>query len=264
MPSPASLAEQGLKALNSQDYVQAINFYTQALKQTPESPDYYIKRSTAYQRSSDYPRALEDAEKAVVLAHKRGKRELISSAQLRRGISLLMDGRVGDAGFCFEEAERKVVGEKEKNVIGVWKKKLELQLAKIDGDDVRLEVTVSAIPDVTIAAPKSEEEVKPSSSETVPSSSSLPPLAAAAAAAPTPPAGVTTPVSKIRHEWYQTAGNVVLTVYVKGVPKDKATIEIDKNSVGFPSSQTSQPIKRPIVLIFRFSGCDSFPTAHRQ
>lgn len=224
MPSPATLADQGFKALNSQNYAQAIDLYTQALQQTPESPDYYLKRSTAHQRSSNYPLALRDAEFAVVLAHKRGKRELIGNAQLRRGIALLMEGKLGDAGFCFNEAEQKVTNDKDKNLIGVWKSKLEMQLSKVDGDDVVREVTVKEIPDVEF--PKAATSFRETKNDSI----ALPQLAG------NPPMqlvteGVITPPSKIRHEWYQTATHIVLTIYVKGVPKDKASVDIKENSV---------------------------------
>jgi suppressor of G2 allele of SKP1 len=224
MPSPATLADQGSKALNSQNYAQAIDLYTQALRQTPESPDYYLKRSTAYQRSSNYASALRDAELAVVLANKRGKRELIGVAQLRRGISLLMEGKLGDAGFCFNEAEKKASNDKDKNLVGIWKGKLEMQLAKVDEDDITREVTVKEIPDVEI--PKVTSEKKDGQTgllgQTV-AQAVTPPIAH--------PKGVVTPPSKIRHEWYQTATHIVITIYVKGVPKDEATVEIKNTSV---------------------------------
>ena len=224
MPSSAVLAEHGLKALNSQDYPLAIDLYSQALQQTPESPDYYIKRSTAYQRSADYTNALKDAEIAVVLGYQRGKRELISNAQLRRGVSLFMEKRYGDAAFCIAEAERKVAGEKDRNLIGIWKNKIEIQLSKLDPDDPMREVTVSEIPDAEVPVPKKQNE-------SVPVSLSKEDRAASTTA-PLPPAqGVSTPTSRIRHEWYQTASQVVLTIYVKGVPRDKATVEINCDSV---------------------------------
>ncbi|RPB08411.1 SGS-domain-containing protein [Morchella conica CCBAS932] len=234
MPSPATLSDQGSKALNSQNYAQAIDLYTQALRQTPESPDYYLKRSTAYQRSSNYASALRDAELAVVLANKRGKRELIGAAQLRRGISLLMEGKLGDAGFCFSEAEKKASNDKDKNLIGIWKGKLEMQLAKVDEDDITREVTVKEIPDVEI--PKVTGEKKDGQtglSEKTVAQAVTPPISR--------PKGVVTPPSKIRHEWYQTSTHIVITIYVKGVPKDEATVEIQNTSLSIAFPLASGP-----------------------
>ena len=50
------------------------------------------------------------------------------------------------------------------------------------------------------------------------------------------PEGVQTPANKIRHEWYQTADTVVVTLFAKGVPKDKATIEVQERAlaISFP------------------------------
>ena len=37
--------------------------------------------------------------------------------------------------------------------------------------------------------------------------------------------------TKIRHEWFQSNDNVTLTLFAKGVPKDKAVVDIQDNSV---------------------------------
>ncbi len=73
--------------------------------------------------------------------------------------------------------------------------------------------------------------------------------AATPAKADTPPApaqvevpkGVQTPAHKIRHDWYQTADTVVLTLLVKGVPKDEASIEIRERSVRLELKQAFSP-----------------------
>jgi suppressor of G2 allele of SKP1 len=237
MASYTSLGDQALKAFNASNYAEAITYYTQALELNPEVPDYYIKRSTAYQRSGNYELALHDAELAVVLAHKRGKREQIGSAQFRRGIALFLQEQYGDAGFCLDAAEKRV-GEKEKNMIAIWKKKLEMALQKVDTEDVRREVTVTEIPKVEV--PSKKEKVQSLETEEEEEATTAAAAAAAAAAtAPSPPSttapspapqGVVTPASKIRHEWYQTGTHIVLSLFVKGVPKDKAVVEItDKN-----------------------------------
>jgi hypothetical protein len=159
---------------------------------------------------------------------------LIGSAQLRRGIALHLLGRYGDAGFCFKAAEKRC-GEKEKNMLGMWKKKLEMALEKVDEDDVSREVTIEEIPQVEIpkaeekitelAADKSKETTKETGTSTKQTSVTT------TVTAPPPPPGVITPASKIRHEWYQTSTHVVLSLYVKGVPKDKASIEVKSKTV---------------------------------
>jgi len=225
MADAARLAAQASEALNKTDYPTAISLYTQALAILPTAVDYYIKRSTAYQRSAKYNEALNDAETAVTLAHQRGKRELIGQAQLRRGISSYLLERYGDAAFCFGLG-KKFLDPKEKSV-DMWISKVQLVLQdkeKVPEDDFRREVTIKEIPDVKIptAAPaatpqvavqeEKKEEIKPATPITLPQ-------------------GVVTPRDKIRHEWYQTNTHVVFTLYVKGVPKETTSIEIEDQAV---------------------------------
>ena len=215
-------AAAGALALTKRDYPSAITCYTTALQSSPTSPEYLIQRSTAYQRSAPprYDLALRDAEAAVHHAFKRGKREAIATAQMRRGIALFGLTRWADAGRCFEWAKAKGAPEGE---LGIWAKKVQVALEKsTDGDGVR-EITVVEVPDQE-AAEKSQIQVEEKKS------------------APVVAEGVQTPKEKIRHEWYQTSENVVITLLVKGVPKEKATVEILDQSVGYrhvPLDQTA-------------------------
>lgn len=243
MASLTSISDQALKAFNASNYVDAITLYTKALILAPNSPDYYLKRSTSYQRSNPprYDLALRDAEYAIILAHRRGKREIIGSAQLRRGIALFQMKQYGDAKFCFDEAAKRV-SEKEKNVLAVWEKKVEMAMEKLDEDDALREVTIAELPDVVVPdQPKEEEGAKVEKKGGEGNEKTSPETAKTAALVPVPgPAGVTVPASKIRHEWYQTNTQVVVTVYAKGILEKDVTIEIAEKMVcllvsGFPS-----------------------------
>ncbi|KAK6333716.1 hypothetical protein TWF730_003899 [Orbilia blumenaviensis] len=251
---PANLAAKGAAALSSQDYPAAVSFYTQAIEGIPTSVDYYIKRSTAHQRASSYTEALADAEVAVLLAQRKGNREQLSTSQLRRGIALLLMQQYGDAGACFGWAEK--YNEKDKS-IPFWLKKLEVDLSKILDDDVRREVTVKEFPDRDIpkpSKPAAKSTTKPAAStstgdsgrveelpddyeepkkneDTTTTTTTTPAAAEAAPPKPPVPAGVSTPADKIRHEWYQTANSVTISLFVKGVPKDSTTVEIENHSL---------------------------------
>lgn len=231
----ARLASQASQALNKADYPTAISLYTQALANLPTAADYYIKRSIAYQRSAKYQEALNDAEIAVVLAHQRGKRELIGQAQLRRGISTFLLGQYGDAGFCFSSGE-KFLDSKEHS-LSLWKGRVKQMLENTEmlpEDDFRREVTIKEIPDVKIptAAPAATSQVVVQEEKHEESKLATP---------EPPPLAVVTPRDKIRHEWYQTNTHVVFTLYVKGVPKESATIEIEDQaiSISFPLPNSS-------------------------
>ena len=213
----ANQAAAGAEALANKDYTSAISSYTSALTQLPLSPDYHIKRSTAYQRVSpaQYDLALQDAATAVVLAHKRGKRELIAAAQMRRGIALFGLQRWADAQQCFKWVEQKNAKEPG---LSMWQKKVEVELGKAGSQVQASAVTVVELPEDPASQGKEIEVEKK--------------MPAKQKQEVTKAEGVRTPASKIRHDWYQTADTVVVTLLVKGVPKDKATIDLDEHSVG--------------------------------
>jgi suppressor of G2 allele of SKP1 len=210
-------AARGAAALSASQYDDAVKHYSDAIAANPNAVPYYIGRSTAYQRSSKYPEALADAEYAVVLARKRARRELIKDAQLRRGIALYFMEQYANAEYVFDIVKK--LDEKEKT-LQIWNLKVAAKLKDVPEGDERRTVTAKEVPDVEIAT--SVEKTKE----------------VTAPAAPKPVAP--TPANKIKHDWYQNNDNVTFTLLAKGVPKDKATIEITKDSlsISFPIQGT--------------------------
>jgi len=219
-------AKLGADALAAKDYSEAIRAYTQAIKVSPTAPDYFIKRSTAYQRSSppDYALAFADAEDAVVFAQNRAKRELIIQAQMRRSIALFGLERYADAAFVLDVVKRMDPNEK---TIPIWENKIKSKLATLNAEDPKAKITVKEKPEqvqsTTKATPTTNTEIKPSTAPTAPSQATATSLAQ-------------TPADKIRHDWYQNADNVYFTLLAKGVPKDTSTIDIQDRalSISFP------------------------------
>jgi suppressor of G2 allele of SKP1 len=227
-------AVKGAAALATSDFPAAVAHYTEAISSNSQAVDYYIKRSTAYTRLSppDHVAAFKDAEIALVLATKRAKREFITQAQLRRGIALFGLQRWADAKQCFAWVKKR--DEKEKTV-NIWEMKVDGKLKALPEADPAREPAIKEIPDVEIPKegakkPESTAASAENGSQTVASSG------APEAAAEPKTEGVQTPASKIRHEWYQTHDTVVVTLFAKGVPKDKATIDVQKRSltISFP------------------------------
>ncbi|KAH8430405.1 co-chaperone SGT1 [Aspergillus melleus] len=269
-------ASLGDKALANSDFPDAIRYFTQALIELPRAPPYYIKRSTAFSRlkpadgGPNYSAALHDAEIALTLALERGKHELIMAAQMRRGVALYQLGRYGDAAFVFGTIQAKTAAEDEsgdksekvKNAMAgaaknkyqqelpIWTLKVKSQLNKLAEGDEKAAVTVVEYP-TGIQSP-SEKELKKqleafksgkagdngvlapekhqgsTDAGAASSASESKPVSSNAPAAPS--------VEKVRHEWYQSNESVVVTLYVKGVPKDKTSIQLasDSVTVGFP------------------------------
>ncbi|KAK1070721.1 Cochaperone protein [Friedmanniomyces endolithicus] len=225
----------GKKALSESDYVDAIKHYTAALQQSPTSPAYLIQRATAYQRNKEYSRALNDANRAVLEARKRAKREQIVEAQFRRGVALYSLERYGDAEFVLKVVKR--MDEKFKG-LELWINKTKLTLSKLgsedegkgickvgevpeEGDDVPTEAATNA------GATATEENAMGGTSTQQQPAPSTP-------APPQQPQQ--TPADRIRHEWYQNNQNVYFTLLAKGVPSDQAQIDFTPRSlnISFP------------------------------
>ncbi|GAB7342925.1 hypothetical protein MBLNU457_g1035t1 [Dothideomycetes sp. NU457] len=221
-------SKAGADALAAKDYAEAIKAYTQAIRVSPTSPDYFIKRSTAYQRSSppDYPSAFADAENAVIFAQDRAKRELIIQAQMRRAIALFGLERYADAAFVLDIVKR--MDPKEKT-IPIWENKIKTKLAALDAEDPKAKLTVKEKPEPAQSNPSSTLATRTRTEDNSTTS------ATTTSSAPAPTVAQT-PADKIRHDWYQNAENVYFTLLAKGVPKDQTTIVIQDRSlsISFP------------------------------
>jgi suppressor of G2 allele of SKP1 len=208
-------ASRGAAALSAGNFDEAIKEYTAAIALNSNSPDYFIKRSTAYQRASppQYDAALSDADTAVVLAHKRAKRELIAQAQLRRAIILFGLERYADAKFVLDVVKR--LNEKEKT-LPIWENKINQKMKALSEDDEKAKVTVKELPDIELQKPEPAATSQPTAATKIPEQ---------------------TPPSKIKHDWYQNNDKVYFTLLAKGVPKDRTTVEINDLSISitFPT-----------------------------
>lgn len=222
-------AEKGAAALAASKYDEAISLYTQALASNPKAAPYYIQRSTAYQRSSKYPEALADAEIAVVLAHQRARRELIKDAQLRRAIALFFTERYADANYVLNIVKK--LDDKEKT-LQIWTVKIANKLNGLPEGDERRNVTAMDVPQVDVPEASGPTKTTTTTDKSAAKQETNQPSV--------PKPVVPTPADKIKHDWYQNNDNVVFTLLAKGVPKDKANIEIDKDSlsISFPVEST--------------------------
>ncbi|KKZ68919.1 hypothetical protein EMCG_00090 [[Emmonsia] crescens] len=154
--------------------------------------------------------------------------------------------------------------------LDIWEIKVGNWMRKLEKNDERLQVTVKEYPDIKV--PK-EAELKEIFCKQLEESSGTPagavgavgvdkglvdkkkgvpgrgidvpssaPVLQQASTAQQPSATPQAPVAtSVRHEWYQTHDTVVLTLYAKGVPKEKADIDIqeDSLSITFPTASGS-------------------------
>ncbi|KAI0167836.1 SGS domain-containing protein [Pestalotiopsis sp. NC0098] len=95
----SALADEGIRLIKASKYSEGIEKLSQALKER-NSPLWIIERSKAYLRTNELDLALHDAELALSIAFKRGNRDLMIDAQLRRAITLFRLNRYADADVC--------------------------------------------------------------------------------------------------------------------------------------------------------------------
>jgi suppressor of G2 allele of SKP1 len=210
-------AARGQTAFSNGDYPAAIDNLTIALKEQ-QSPLWLIQRSTAYQRTKQYELSLEDAEKALILAIQRARREQIATAQLRRALALRGLGRYGDARMCLNWSLKK--NDKEKSLM-MWMKRVATDYEEAGGDGAECnKVTVVEVPEKVKGIDSETKKVATKENDKPASATTTAPKAVSA-----------TPKEKIRHEWYQSPTTVTIEVFAKGVPKDKAEVVIEDASV---------------------------------
>lgn len=224
--------------------------------------------------------ALTDAEYAVLLGQKRARREKIQTAQQRRVIALFGLQQYGNAAFVLSSMEKWRTKEKKDKMEGdMWKAKIEQKLKVLPENDPASQVTVKEYPDAELPSESSmkkllQAQLKPDgtfrfpgdteeqptesmktdilggeaarSSDEVPKNSikvdqettvSTVPVTLPSKASTQPPQQL----SKVRHEWFQNAQNVTVTLYAKGVPKDKADIEINDGSISVSFPHPANP-----------------------
>lgn len=224
--------------------------------------------------------SLIDAEYAILLGQKRARREKIQAAQQRRVIALFSLQQYANAAFLLNTMEKWRTNEKKDKMEGdMWKAKITQKMDALPQDHPGRQLTVQEYPDRELPSDSAlkkmlqsqlkadgtfrfpgegeEECVGGTRSEIVAdvsakSSEAIPPngirvehetivSAVPAPSALVPPAGTSQTMPKIRHEWFQTGQNVIVTLYAKGIPKDKAEIDLNEDSVSVSFPHPSNP-----------------------
>ena len=147
-------------------------------------------------------------------------------------------GRFGDARMCFNWCHKK--NEKEKGLT-IWLAKVKSDYEKAGGDDADCNVvTVKEIPEkVEKIKMEKGERAGELNGENPPAASSKP--------------LVSTPQDKIRHEWYQSGSQVSVTIFAKGVPKERAEVVIEEGNVTYPAAGNSLNCVLTIFYVARSS-----------
>lgn len=263
-------ASRGKAALADKNAHLAVELFTRALIQHPTSPNFYTQRSIAYARlksedgGPDHLSSFKNAKIAEHLAEQRGSRELLLAAQMRRAIALYHLEYYADALALLEKietwVEKKKSSEKPDETgtgklfakhesimmeLPIWKMKTEKKLDGLSEDAKKSASALEAqhskfVPDEKYLKAELEAWLSGKSAEpTAEQSQQTQPATSAEASSTTqtdasskaPTTSTETSVEKVRHDWYQTTNEVLVTLYVKKVPADKLESEFNENNV---------------------------------
>ncbi|KAL6897642.1 SGS domain-containing protein [Trichoderma evansii] len=107
--SYVTLAQQGLSAAEARNWDEAVTKLSTAL-QSSTNPAWLIARSKALVGLERYEAALDDADLAWHTAFDRNKRELMASAQYRRGVAFYHLKQYANADYCYLHCMRLIKG----------------------------------------------------------------------------------------------------------------------------------------------------------
>ncbi|KAK5089783.1 Cochaperone protein [Exophiala xenobiotica] len=242
-------ANRGAKALTEGDPATAVVEYTKALIDYPTSPDYFTQRSIAFSRlkPARHDLSLQDAEYGVLCGQKRGKRDKIQAAQHRRVVALYNLEKYADAKLVIDSMKRWRPSNSKPQTMehDMWSAKIDSKLKNNAQQPTAAEYPSIPLPDDKALKKTLQKQLKKDGSfnfdgeeqDDAPASSTTASTTAQnVATASNTPAMTTAAPQKIRHEWYQNNQNVIITIYAKGVQKDKTEVDIaeDSVSISFP------------------------------
>ncbi|PHH49829.1 Protein SGT1 [Ceratocystis fimbriata CBS 114723] len=246
--SATTLATLGAQALEKRDWPTAIAKYTAAISQTA-SPLWLINRSKAYVGNQDYTSALADSEAAFHAAVSRSNRKFMAEAQYRRAVALLRLGRYADADCVALWAlqlygpgpastpddettqvdsqgnytvRKESAAEKIKAAMSGLDKKAVMEVSEVRNRMVAIQAFRQQCLGALERLPESDPSRKPTVSK-VPAKNGVvdtqtTPVTTAAPEAAKKGANQTA-AKDLRTDFYQSTGQVTLSVFVKGVDK---------------------------------------------
>lgn len=252
---------KGDAALKAKDYLGAISYYSQAIKENPEAFSPYLKRSTAYQKLKNNDKAKADICSAFSIASERGKRRDVGLCYFKLGLIYYQEKKIKLSLTQFEKA---VEYDCKEPTLSMWKAKAEYDLknhpewnVEGDKDDEDIDLVLGLenehtqskgnakkdesdepkIVELNIDEESSKKTFKPESSSLSDSAAQTPKSTNVDVINKIAPLNV-----KIRDDWYQSNEEVIITIYAKKVNEEKLKVDIDTNSVSisFPSAASSE------------------------
>ncbi|KAH9309770.1 hypothetical protein KI387_037681 [Taxus chinensis] len=198
------LARKANEAFLDEDFEQAVELYSQAIRLDSSNATYFANRAQANIKLENFTDAVADANRAIQLDPS------MSKAYLRKGI----------ACFSLEEYQTAKAAFKAGSTLdssnlnfNSWIEKCDARLAEEAAADVIGAVSVSPSNAVPVTTSLPLEATAPAKADTQQMTFAENAVEKLQQAKP-----------KYRHEFYQSANEVVVTIFAKGLSKENVTI----------------------------------------
>lgn len=200
------LAKKANEAFVDEDFEQAVDLYSQAIRLDSSNAMFFVNRAQANIKLENFTDAVADANRAIELDPS------VSKAYLRKGIACFSLEEYQTAKAAFKAGSALDAGN---STFNTWIEKCDARLVEEAAADVNGVKSVNPL------------------TNSVPNATSLPSEAITPAKVDTEKPAVAENIveslqqakPKYRHEFYQSANEVVVTVFVKGLSQENVTIE---------------------------------------
>ncbi|KAI3404504.2 SGT1 [Candida oxycetoniae] len=225
--------KHGDDAIKDKDFLGAIQYYTQAIKESPQAFQAFVKRSVAYMKLKNLDLAKKDISTAFTIANERGRRSDIGLCYFRLALIYYQEKKLK---LALSQLNKAIEYDCKESTVKMWKDKCEYDLkthpewdiggeGNDDGNNGDDDDDDDGIGIGMNLEEEQKNEVVPQKSSNIEEMNKIAPMSV-----------------KIREDWYQSSDEVIITIYAKNVEEDKLKVQFDKDSlsVSFPSATGSE------------------------
>ncbi|GAQ83404.1 SGT1B homolog [Klebsormidium nitens] len=207
------LERKGNALFVDEDYDAALECYTQGVEMDPGNASLYASRAAAHLKLENFLDAIVDANKAIEIDPS------ISKAYLRKGMACFSLEEFQTAKATFEQGLKL---DPKNSQYKTWIRKCDVELADENEPSEPAPAVTSSVPTPTTSSQPAKESPSVSPKTEVKDEET------AEAPEPSPPQVSQPPLPppKYRHEFYQTATQVTVTVFAKKIKAEELKVEI--------------------------------------
>ncbi|XP_059442465.1 protein SGT1 homolog B-like [Corylus avellana] len=202
-PMAAELAEKAQEAFMDDNFQLAVDLYTQAIDLTPKDANLYADRAQTHLKLNNFTEAVADADRAIRTDPSMAK------AYQRKGTAYIKLGEYHTAKETLEQGAS--LAQNDFRFIKLIKE-CDQHITDVCAEDTTRDVPPSAAP-AAVASELSDETVvtleKSKEGDNMSQQTST----------------ITPAKPKYRHEYYQKAEDVVVTIFAKGIPANSVVVD---------------------------------------